>query len=43
MAGVMAWLRSWQAVNLDKQGIPAIYVDEDPLVPDDFPDADPDI
>lgn len=41
LAAVMAWLRSWQAVNLDKQGAPEIpVIDEEPLVPDDFPEAD---
>jgi hypothetical protein len=40
LAGVMAWLRSWQAVHLSDAGV---YIDEEPILPDDYPEADPDV
>jgi hypothetical protein len=38
LAAVMAWLRSWQAVHME--GAMAPMIDEPP-VPDDYPEADP--
>lgn len=41
MAALMAWLRTWQATVLDKQYvIDDTLPDEDPSLPDDFPEAE---
>lgn len=46
LSAVMAWLRSWQQVNMDQNQI-SVEVpempEEAPTVPDDYPDADPDL